>query len=254
MPVIPTSGYSTLAAILPEVLKCLNDASGNLWTIPTVGNTTVPAGFINLIPSMNLAYRKIQANLANIGSPTFITDEKLFVVPAVLVIDPSIQVIINEATAPPNNLPSDLLVPSKLWERQNGSVDNFQPMTDLTDKGGLPSQAQGSSLMMWEWREDGLCFIGATQDRQVRMRYVKQLPALSDEASQLLIRNCRSSFVYFTSAIELASRGSPLAEKWDAAGNDALEVVMNRETRKSQGQPTRRRPFSSRSWQGPGGY
>lgn len=254
MPVVGTSAYSTLADILPEVLKLLNDQSGRLWAIPATGQTDVPAGFINLIPAMNLAYRKIQANLANIGSATFVTDISYFVVPAVAQIDPAVQVVINEATAPPNSLPSDLLIPLEMWERQNGSADDFQSMIDLTYKGGLPSEPQAMALRFWEWRGDGIYFIGAIQDEQVRLRYQKQLPVLSDASSQILIRNCRSAFAYFTAAIELAPRGSPVAEKWDAAGNDALEVIMNRETRKSQSTGVRRRPFSSRSWMGPGGY
>lgn len=264
MPVIQTSSYSTLIFILPEVLKCLNDLpdtftpgtsnTGRLWGIPPTGQLTPGVGFVNLIPSMQLSYRKIQANLANIGATRFKADNVDLVVPAVAQIDPSVQVEINEATAPPNNLPSDLLSPTKIWERQNLTANDFQIMNDMTEKGGLPSEPQGSALRMWEWRDDSLCFIGATIDTQIRLRYVKQLPELVDASSQMLIRNARSSFVYFTAALELAPRGSPLAERYDSAGNDALEVIMNRETRKAQSTPVRRRPFSSRSWQGPGGY
>lgn len=247
MPVVATSAYNTLGSILPEVLKCLNDQSGNLWTIPAAGQPSVPAGFIDLTPSMNLAYRKIQANLANIGMGRFKTDNFKFTVPKIAAIDPSLQVFINEATQPPNTLPPDLLTPTALWERALGSQDDFVPIEDTTESGGLPSEPQGPFLRIWEWRDDELCFLGATEDREVRMRYVKQLPTLSDAASVVSIRNIRSAFVYFTAALELAARGSPLSAIYDTKGSDALEVVMNRETRQSQALPRRRRPYSSRT-------
>jgi len=51
-------------------------------------------------------------------------------------------------------LPTDLLVPVKLWERANGSTDDFAEMVDLTRHGGLPSRGQDIVLSVWEWRAD----------------------------------------------------------------------------------------------------
>src|SRR6185437_1440647 len=109
-----------------------------------------------------------------------------------------------DATAAPNQLPSDLLVPLKLWERAAGSSDDFLEMWDLTDHGGLPSQPQGAGLQFWEWRADGLYFLGATQDRQIRLRYQKAYPDLVDATSPVLIRNAQEAIAYFTAAMASA--------------------------------------------------
>ncbi len=60
----------------------------------------------------------------------------MLVVTAVTATDTSLQVSISDATAPPNQLPTDLLAPMKLWERPNGSTQEFDEMVDLSQHGG----------------------------------------------------------------------------------------------------------------------
>jgi hypothetical protein len=119
------------------VRSLLNDAAGNLFTDAV------------LIPYANSAYRKVQRALANIQSATFLSDDVLLVVPAVTATDPSLQVSITDATAPPNQLPANLLVPLKLWERPNGSTDDFVEMTDLSDhaRPAVPAAGPESSIL-----------------------------------------------------------------------------------------------------------
>jgi len=90
----------------------------------------------------------VQRALANIQSGSFLTDNVLLVVPAVTQADASAQVSITDATPPPNQLPPDLLVPVKLWERANGSSDDFTEMTDLTDHNGLPSAPRPDAAIL----------------------------------------------------------------------------------------------------------
>ncbi len=234
MPVVGSSAYNTAGQVTTLVRALLNDSAGNLFTDGL------------LLPYLNSAYRKVQRELANIQSSTFIVDNTTIVVAAVTAVDPSMQVVINDATAPPNQLPTDLLVPLKLWERKNASSDNFSEMVDLTDVGGLPSSPQGSTLRVWEWRGDGLYFLGATQDQQVRVRYAKAYPDLADVNSNILIRNAQDVLAYFTAAMAAMARGSPLAEKWSQAGEDALEDLLIRASHREQRSVRRRRPFSWR--------
>ncbi len=128
MPVVGTTAYNTAGQITALVRSLLNDAAGNLFT------DTV------LLPYVNAAYRKAQRTLANVQSGSFLSDDVLLVVPAVIVVDASAQVSITDATAPPNQLPPDLLVPVKLWERANLSSDDFIEMTDLTDHDTCPTR------------------------------------------------------------------------------------------------------------------
>jgi hypothetical protein len=239
MPVVASSAYNTAGQITSLVRSLLNDAAGNLFTDGV------------LLPYANAAYRKVQRALANVQSGTLLSDDVLLVVPAVAAIDSSLQVSITDATAPPNQLPTDLLVPVKLWERPNGSCDDFVEMTDLTNHGGLPSQAQDVNLIYWEWRTDGLYFIGATQDTQIRLRYEAAFQCLVDATSPVLIRNAQEAIAYFTAAMASAARGAPQAARWDEAGADALEDLLVRTTQREQYTGRRRRPYTWRQGYGP---
>jgi len=235
MPVVGSSAYNSAGQITALVRSLLNDAQGNLFT------DTV------LLPYANSAYRKLQRALGNAGGGGFIQDDVLLVVTAVTQTDPSLQVSITDATAPPNQLPTDLLVPIKLWERPNGSTDDFVEMVDVSQHGGLPARVQHVTLSIWEWRADGIYFLGATQDTEIRLRYSKAYPDFTDSTSPVLIRNAQEAIAYATAALAAWSRGSPLAEKWDAAASDAIEDLVAQAVRREQQSQRRRRPFSSRS-------
>src|SRR5229473_6368 len=185
--------------------------------------------------------------LLNDAQGNLFTDAVLLVVPAVTQVDTSLQVSITDATAPPNQLPTDLLVPVKIWERANTSSDDFVEMVDLSQHGGLPSRVQNVVLSVWEWRADGIYFLGATQDTQIRLRYLKAYPDLTDATSPVLVRNAQEAIAYAAAALAAWSRGSPLAEKWDDAAGDAIEDLISEAVRREQQSARRRRPFSARS-------
>jgi hypothetical protein len=63
-------------------------------------------------------------------------------------------------------------------------------------------------LRYWEWRADGLYFLGATQDTQIRLRYLKAYPDLTDATSPVLVRNAQEAIAYATAALAAWSRGS----------------------------------------------
>jgi hypothetical protein len=187
-----------------------------------------------LLPYVNSAYRKLQRALGNAGGGGFLTDNVTLIVPAVTTPDPSLQVSITDSTPPPNQLPTDLLLPSKMWERPNASTQDFIEMVDLSQHGGLPSRAQGLTLSVWEWRGDGVYFLGATQDTQIRLRYLKAYPDFTDATSPVLVRNAQEAIAYATAALAGWARGSPLAEKWDEAASDALEDLVAAAVRREQ--------------------
>jgi hypothetical protein len=232
MPVVGSSAYNTAGQITSFVRSLLNDAQGNLFTDAV------------LLPYVNSAYRKVQRAMGNAGAGGFLTDDALLVVPAVTAVDTSLQVSITDATAPPN---TDLLLPLKLWERVNGSSDDFVEMVDLTRHGGLPSRPQSLTLSVWEWRSDGIYFLGATQDTQIRLRYLKAYPDLTDATSPVLVRNSQEALAFAGAALAGWARGSPLAEKWDDAAADAIEDLIIQAVKREQQTGRRRRPFSSRS-------
>ena|SRR5271157_1558965 len=200
-----------------------------------------------LIPYINSAYRRVRRGLAMSGMPLFVNDLIYLIIPKVAAVDPSIQVGLTDNSSP--QLPIDLLEPIDIWERVNGSSDDFIPMIDLTTHGGLPSIPQGSNLGDWEWRTDGIFFPGATLDTQIRLRYKRALLDIIDGTSTILIPDAQDCIAYLAAAMAAMARGSPLAEKWSAAGEDGLENLIAASTRQQQS-VRRRHPNSSRT----GGY
>src|SRR5258707_470894 len=185
------------------------------------------------------------------GSPLFRTDDVLLVVTAVPSVDISVQVVINDATPSPNNLPQNLLEPLKIWERQNGTQEDFVEMINLTYQGGLPARQQDSRLIEWEWRSDGIYFIGALTDTQIRLRYRRSLDDLVDGNSTILIRNSQEALAYYTASMAGASRGSPLAGTWETMAEDAKDKLVAAAVRQQQFSPRRRRPYGARRGIGP---
>jgi hypothetical protein len=235
MPVIGTTTYNTAGQITSLVRSLLNDAAGNLFTDGA------------LMPYLNSAYRKVQRALENVQSGSQLSDDALLLVPAIPSVDPAARVAITDASNPPGQLPSDLLVPLRMWERPYGSGADFVDMTDFSNQGGLPSESQTSTLRYWEWRADGIYLLGATQDTQVRLRYRKAFPDLLDASSPVLIRNAQDVLAFFTAAMASAARGAPQAVRWDVAGADALEDLVARATQREQHTGRRRRPYRWRA-------
>jgi hypothetical protein len=235
MPVLGTTAYNSAGQITTLVRALLNDAAGNLFTDGA------------LLPYLNSAYRKVQRALENVQSGSQLSDDALLLVPAIAAADPAARVAITDASAPSGQLPSDLLVPLRMWERPAGSGGDFVEMADVTNQGGLPSESQTSTLGCWEWRADGIYMLGAIQDTQVRLRYRKAFPDLLDATSPVLIRNAQDVLAYFTAAMASAARGAPQAVRWDDAGGDALEDLITRATQREQSIGRRRRPYRWRA-------
>jgi len=235
MPVIPSSAYNVASQIFSLVRAHLNDQKSNVFT-----NNI-------LTPYVQAAYRKMQRELANSGQETFITDEALLVVAALAAPDPSVQVAITDATAPPNQLPVDLVCPLRVWERPDGTTQEFADLSDWTGRGGMPSYPQDQTLHMWEWRSDGLYFPGALQDVQIRLRYLKMLPEISDGTSQISIRSVIDAVAFFAAYYAANARGAKMAATLLTLAEDALFDMQNTAARRDQRKGRRRRRYGSRN-------
>ncbi len=236
MPLIQTTAYNSAGQITLLMRSLLNDAAGNTFTDAV------------LLPYANSAYRTVQRKVANAGGAGFTTDNVLIVIAAVPAnqIDPGTEVVLNDASLVPNQLPSNLLLPLKIWERPNLSTQDFAEMRDVTQHGGLPSRLQGQALNEWEWRTDGIYFVGATQDTQIRLRYTAAFPDLTGPTDMILIRGAQEAIAYSGVGLSGLARGSPLAEKIDVLASDAIEDVISMNVRAQQNAGVRRRSFRSR--------
>lgn len=230
MPVVPTTGYSQAEDALSLTRALLNDTAAAVFTDSL------------LMPLMNSAYRGLQRELAENGVSVLIEQQDLD-----LEADPTSGVTnteISDASSP--QLPSDCLMPHMLWERASANTtDVFAPMEKFTSGGGMLNLQPSSYLRLWEWREDKINLIGATQAITVRIRYEKILPELTLGTDPVQIRAATDPLAFATAALAARSRGArALAQDLLATAQMATENLIERYVRPEQTKGRRRRPYS----------
>jgi hypothetical protein len=100
------------------------------------------------------------------------------------------------------------LMPHVLWERVAANTgDVFMPMEKFTSGGGMLNLQPGSFLQLWEWREDKINLIGATQAMTVRVRYEKVLPILTLGTDPIQIRSATDALGFATRRWRRAREG-----------------------------------------------
>jgi len=232
MPVVPTTAYSQAEDALNLARALVNDSAGVVFTDTM------------LMPLLNSVYRGLQRALAENGV-------------SVLVEQQDIELDLNDSTGVTNTeisdvsspqLPADCLMPHMLWERATANTaDVFVPMEKFTSGGGMLNLNPSSYLRLWEWREDKINLIGATQSITVRVRYEKVLPQLTLGTDPVQIRSATDPLGYATAALAARSRGArALAADLLGAAQAATENLINRYVRPEQVKTRRRKPYGYR--------
>jgi hypothetical protein len=232
MPVLPTTAYSQAEDALTLALALVNDTSGAVFTDTL------------LMPLLNSAYRGLQRELAENGVSVLMEQQDIE-------LDQNVSsgvtnTEISDASSP--QLPTDCLMPHVLWERATANTgDVFVPMEKFTSGGGMLNLQPSCYLRLWEWREDKINLIGATQSITVRVRYEKVLPVLTLGTDPVQIRSATDALGYATAALAARSRGArALAVDLLGAAQTAIENLINRYIRPEQTTGRRRKPYGYR--------
>lgn len=141
-------------------------------------------------------------------------------------------------------LPTDLLQPTRMWERQSNSSENWIPMADMAD--GLPSQTPGNRFGMFEFRQDGLYMPGATQTNDLRLRYVGTHPTITSVNDTLLFRGATGPMAYKSVALYLSSKNEEASDKANSEANLRMSQLFSRNSRMKQRQSVSRKSYGSR--------
>lgn len=203
MAVGPQNNYPSLTEISNLVRSMVNDdkagitgtaGEGQILVNPVVagtsGNVANPQG-VTLTNLMNSAIRETYRDIRIVGQPTLIKDnyilEGLTPVNSSLgvgVPNPAVQVNLSvlgyfdglqmNATLA---LPSDMLFPLEMWERQTGTENSFGMMRQ--SEGALSPRHQVQAFGEWEWRTDAIWMNGATLERDIRLRYIATYPSIA---------------------------------------------------------------------------
>jgi hypothetical protein len=186
MPIGGLAGYPTIQMVTNLVRSLVgDDMAGATDTLGEgqifVDNTSLSVTMSNFFnAALNTMCRKLRTstgpmliydNALLLGVPPIVSPTQGSASP-----DPSVQCYIgftgyfNGLTV--NSmfpLPSNCLMVERLWERINGSNDDFRPMDQPPQ--GLESRYQNVYNLYWEWRQDRMNFPGSTQTMDFRMRY-----------------------------------------------------------------------------------
>jgi len=230
MPVVPTTAYSQAEDALNLARALVNDSAGVVFTDAL------------LMPLLNSAYRGLQRELAESGVSVLAEQQDIDLE---LVTGTGVtQTEISDVSSP--QLPTDCLVPHMLWERATANTtDVFVPMEKFTSGGSMLNLQPSTYLRLWEWREDKVNLIGATQAITVRMRYEKILPLLTLGTDPVQIRSATDVLGFATAALAARSRGArALAQDLLGAAQMATEKIIERYVRPEQVKGRRRQPYS----------
>jgi hypothetical protein len=230
MPVVPTTAYSQAEDALSLARALLNDTAGAVFTDTL------------LMPLLNSAYRGLQRELAENGVSVLVEQQDLN-----LATDPVSGITpmeISDVSSP--QLPTDCMVPHMLWERATpNTTDVFIPMEKFTSGGSMLNLQPSTYLRLWEWREDKVNLIGATQSITVRIRYEKVLPLLTLGTDPVQIRSATDPLAFATAALAARSRGArALAQDLLGTAQMATENLIERYVRPEQTKGRRRMPYS----------
>lgn len=136
-------------------------------------------------------------------------------------------------------LPGDFAWPIDLEERLSGSSDLYQPMVN---RRWIPSVLQTDKLIYWDWNGEFINFVGATTDRDIRIKYLKDFPAVVSELSY-----ARGKAEQFLSAKVAAlahifiSQNQTLAQAANDVAEENLEQIINMFAKKQM--PVRQKPY-----------
>ena len=230
MPVVPTTANSQAEDALNLTRALLNDTAGAVFTDTL------------LMPLLNSAYRGLQRELAENGVSVLVEQQDLN-----LATDPVSGVTpmeISDVSSP--QLPTDCMVPHMLWERATpNTTDVFIPMEKFTSGGSMLNLQPSTYLRLWEWREDKVNLIGATQPITVRIRYEKILPLLTLGTDPVQIRSATDPLAFAAAALAARSRGArALAQDLLGTAQMATENLIERYVRPEQTKGRRRMPYS----------
>ena len=259
MPILPPSGGSldTVNSVLTAAAARLND---KVETLLPVSGSLLGSGIYFTQQTVNTSWRKMCEFLANIGF-TPLKDEAIITgIPVSASLDPASTSWIdwfncfdgaNLYSVP--ELPPDLIIPLKLWERPTGQNAQFprNPMELMFD--GLPGGQKQGWNGCWEWRANRIYFPGALRVMDFRILYQRYLGDFLDVGTlqwfqqPVPIPRCLDAF-----SLYICSEYRP-GDGWLEKAEGAARLVCNREvSMKSRGNV--RRLSRSGRLEGGGGY
>ena len=214
------------STVLAKAATLLNDTARTIYTYTAV------------LPYLQIALQELQEHfeLNNIQS-TQLTS-RVINVPAGVV-----EIAFNAAPQP--ELPSDMIEPQQLWEREEG-IDPFVPMAR---RDYIPHNLEGTPtgrFSFYVWEQNVIKFLECNRDNDIKIDYIKDLfTPLVDENSLINCINGATFLEYRTAALcaEFIERNQANANALNAYAVMGLDRATGIGVKGKQTILTRRRPF-----------
>ena len=201
---------ATVQDALKSARSFLNDDAAITWSDAV------------LIPKLQEAHRELVLELELNHIPVVRAVSSIILVPA-------------GSTDLGDNQPADMVEPTDLYERDvGGTMDDFEDMTELAN---LPNVSPVSSLLYWTWMDERIKFVGATQDREVLIRYRRRIPTPSVNTDDL-------GFLF--AELYIGPRVAALAsgnDRFTLQARENLEKIIQMNVVGQQSMPIRRLPY-----------
>jgi len=247
MPGLPSSAYTSVESVLNLARVLVNDA------LVTIGGEILTDNAVFTFPLLNFAATYLCNELTNNGMKLFTMETVLTPILAIAVNDPGTQVNVSDTgyfDGVSNHqfpqLPTNLQEPVDLWERQTGSLAQWQKMIPRPD--GLPSVIQNATLGIWEYRGEALYFTGATQSNDVRIRYTTTGIQFVTPNDSVMIRGADPALANLMAASYIHTRNPQAAASFAEAGESLIAQLVTAEVRSQQRIPVSRRSYGN--WRG----
>jgi len=234
-----------MAAPTDIVMTAINAANtrlnGRVETLQAIGGQVLgnTDAFSNQV--VNDAWRKLQNRLADRRYSGLQTDVVFQSVPQTASIDPMVQSYIDYtgffngvSLVPTPALPSTLIRPYELTERQNGTQAIFTEMDEILF--ALPRVAKANWNRQWLWRNNRIYLPGALVATDLSVTYAQLLPDFIDGATPwfqqtIPILNSIDAFAdYICREIAVARGDLPGASAFQLSAEDNAEKILNQDS------------------------
>ena len=182
-----------------------------------------------LLPVLNSAWRELQTELAQNGVKSqVVTVSNLAAAANATVI-----------TTPP----SDMILPYEMWERKNGTTDEFVPVQLVDD---IPDEDLTEELRWWKWENGAVGFLGATVARDIKLQYEKAQADFTAAANTIPIPYAEDFLAWTAAALMARSRGQrDLYRDYREESRLKLDNLLRLHVRGNQRLPRRQRAYGA---------
>lgn len=188
-----------------------------------IGETASVFDDDTLFPYTKIAYRKAARALRGAGMGLFQKQSAEIMVNAGTT-------AISRSAAP--TYPADLLRPIRMREKPTGST-YFEPMN--SSDGFIPDQAAGTSLAIWDWRNDTILTRACTVNSVVQILYEAALAPLAGPASTIVIPDAVDPLAKMVASMVARSRDelNSATEWWNSAMEDLGQIAASEKATKA---------------------